>query len=242
MWPKVSRTVNEDKMEVEMRFLTKKVGLRIDREKCIGCGICMNVCPKEAISRGPIGAVVRSGGNLEVSLALDIVPEVYDPKKCVYCGTCAALCPTFAIELIEDGEPIKPTDLKIVKEKALPKLKRELVDLEKAGIKMSKYFSGEITHDNEQCSGGCMTCAVVCPTGALAVPKKFKGGWNVNKKTVLDETKCVYCGACLQACPSEGSITLKRKDIEFEGEYNEPYWPTLLEKLKNPTKKTIEDE
>lgn len=231
--------MTSEEVRAEVRFLTKKVGLTIDRNKCIGCGICSNVCPRDAIARGPVGAVLRDSGNQWVSLALDVSPEVVDPRKCSYCGTCAALCPTFAITMVEDGEPVKPDQLTLVKEKAIPRLKRELVDLPKAKVKMSKYWDFDIAHDNTKCAGGCMTCTFVCPTEALHVPKKFKGGWNVAKKVELDATKCVGCGACLQTCPAD-SITLTRRDVAFEGEFNEPFWPDLVAKLERPFKKTVE--
>lgn len=226
-------------METEMRFLNKKIGLRIDRSKCIGCGICSNVCPKDAIARGPVGAIMREGGNFSLTLDLDVVPEVIT-SRCVYCGTCAALCPTFAITVVDNGEEIKPDKLKVVTEKAIPKLKRNLVETSKAKVYVSKYWDFDISQDNEKCAGGCMTCTYVCPTEALHIPKKFKGGWNINKKVVLDETKCIGCGACIQTCPAD-SITLTRKDIAFEGEFNEPFWPSLVEKLENPVKKTLDD-
>ncbi|MHA1733184.1 MAG: 4Fe-4S dicluster domain-containing protein [Promethearchaeota archaeon] len=238
-WPKISKSITDGAMETEMRFLNKKVGLRIDRSKCIGCGICTNVCPKDAMARGPVGAIMREGGNQEVTLALDLVPEVIT-SRCVYCGTCASLCPTFAITILENEEPVQPDQLLVVKEKAIPTLKREVVETSKAKVLVSKYWDFDITHDNEKCAGGCMTCVYVCPTEALHVPKKFKGGWNVNKKVELDETKCIGCAACLQTCPAD-SLTITRKNIAYEGEFNEPFWPNLVEKLENPVKKTLED-
>ena len=52
----------------------KKVAY-VDREKCVACGACVKVCPKEAISvyRGCYAAV--------------------DEEKCVGCGKCGKTCP-----------------------------------------------------------------------------------------------------------------------------------------------------
>jgi len=53
---------------------------RVDPEKCTGCGLCVEVCPVEAI-------------RLEGDVA------VVDPKACTGCGTCVDECPNGAIAL-----------------------------------------------------------------------------------------------------------------------------------------------
>jgi len=52
--------------------------MKVDRNKCIGCGTCAAVCPQDAIS--------FEGGKAKI-----------DPEKCVKCGTCADVCPVRAI-------------------------------------------------------------------------------------------------------------------------------------------------
>jgi predicted Fe-Mo cluster-binding NifX family protein/Pyruvate/2-oxoacid:ferredoxin oxidoreductase delta subunit len=53
---------------------------RVDAEKCTGCGLCVEVCPVEAI-------------HLEGDVA------VVDPQTCTGCGTCVDECPNEAIAL-----------------------------------------------------------------------------------------------------------------------------------------------
>lgn len=56
----------------------------VDKEKCIGCGTCIAICPVGAISFGDDGKAVI---NKEI---------------CVHCGACKNSCPVEAID--EDEE------------------------------------------------------------------------------------------------------------------------------------------
>ncbi|GAG92264.1 unnamed protein product, partial [marine sediment metagenome] len=118
-FPKISRSISKEIEHVKVQFLTESLELILDKTKCIGCGTCARVCPKEAISRGPVGTS-RRFPKLE-----DIIPEVYDPEACVFCGTCVYMCPFSALTLKKDGEVIELDDIQIVKENVVPKLEFE---------------------------------------------------------------------------------------------------------------------
>lgn len=64
----------------------------IDKETCTACGLCVEVCPVDAITK-----VEYDGG------------EVYtiDPELCTNCGLCADECPVEAISEIEVDETAK---------------------------------------------------------------------------------------------------------------------------------------
>ena len=53
----------------------------VDKEKCTGCGICVDACAQEAISLNDIAEV--------------------DPDKCTDCGTCVEECPNKALSVPE---------------------------------------------------------------------------------------------------------------------------------------------
>ena len=60
----------------------------VDRNKCITCGGCVNICP--------VGAISIVNGKAQI-----------DPKKCVKCGGCMNFCPMQAIDIYKEETPSK---------------------------------------------------------------------------------------------------------------------------------------
>jgi len=60
--------------------MPQTMAVTIDKEKCTGCGACVEVCPVEA-------------------LKLVDDKSVVDPDTCIDCGTCVDECPVEAITL-----------------------------------------------------------------------------------------------------------------------------------------------
>lgn len=228
-FPKISRKISKEMEHVKVQFLTESLELLLERNKCTGCGTCARVCPKEAISRGPVGYSRR------FPTTEDIIPELYDPKKCVFCGTCVYMCPFSALTLKKDGEAYNLVDIPIVKEKVVPTLEFEAKKIKDSkGVErtVKKYNSGTVAVVDAECAGGCQTCAEVCPSGAIMIPPKPEFGWESGPNVVVDDTKCVFCGACDNACPT-GAIKLTIKEIKSSGEYSDMFWTPLVNRLKS---------
>ncbi len=62
-------------------YLKDVVTLELDSEKCIGCGMCLIVCPHAVFSLNNSHAVVE------------------DRDACMECGACAKNCPTEALSV-----------------------------------------------------------------------------------------------------------------------------------------------
>jgi 2-oxoglutarate ferredoxin oxidoreductase subunit delta len=64
----------------------KKGSIHIKKDRCKGCGFCVEYCPKDV---------------LELSVEFNVKgyhpPQVKNEEDCVYCQLCETICPEFAI-------------------------------------------------------------------------------------------------------------------------------------------------
>jgi len=68
--------------------------LKFDSEKCIGCKLCVRVCPSNAIE------IIKVEDKLfKAVVRLD---------KCIFCGQCVDTCPKDALKNTKDFELARP--------------------------------------------------------------------------------------------------------------------------------------
>ncbi|MDJ0623844.1 MAG: mercury methylation ferredoxin HgcB [Desulfocapsaceae bacterium] len=63
------------------RYIEGVASITVDRQKCVGCAMCVNVCPHQVIQLH------------------DKKANVVDRDGCMECGACATNCPVEAISL-----------------------------------------------------------------------------------------------------------------------------------------------
>ncbi|MGD8458219.1 MAG: 4Fe-4S binding protein [Anaerolineales bacterium] len=71
--------------------------VHVIEERCKGCGICVEFCPKKVLA---ISKQSNSKGYF---------PPKIENDNCINCGLCTLLCPDFAI-YVEDGG-LRPPDM-----------------------------------------------------------------------------------------------------------------------------------
>ena len=63
-------------------YLKDVVSLQVDQHKCVGCGMCLEVCPH---------AVLKMNGKTVL---------IQDRDACMECGACSRNCPAGAISVL----------------------------------------------------------------------------------------------------------------------------------------------
>jgi heterodisulfide reductase subunit A len=76
---------------------TPAVSAVVDEQTCVGCGVCVDVCPVEAIELTEELVPVVTFGVATVISAMKKVAKVGD--GCIGCGSCASYCPSGAMSL-----------------------------------------------------------------------------------------------------------------------------------------------
>lgn len=220
----VFRKSNQVVTERKERHSTTSLILDID--KCTGCDICWTICPRDAIERGPIGASRRK--------RVTAPPIRINYHKCIFCGLCAYICPFEALKLMINNKPAE----KIKRGISLPYLEGERVDCKNTGGTALKYLEGEIEVDSKRCPGGCSTCIAVCPVDCLSLPIAPKDKpWKKTPKVKVVEEDCLFCGACLFACPTKWAIKINRTFIKHSEEgSSSQVWKNMEEKLLKPVR------
>jgi 4Fe-4S ferredoxin len=214
---KLLKTENKNKLVVEMVLHTKHYSLTLDKSKCIGCGICTEICPREAIE---IKRMQKTDGKNIQHPTIRILKE-----KCNYCGICEAMCLFGALSIEINREHIIP----VVENKSFPKLIRKIkIDENKCGlecleikepcplgiIKISPNISNEkkvyINIEVDSCPC-CRLCETKFPTDAIRVEKIFSGRLRINRE------KCpTGCHDCVDVCPIPGVLQLSRGQVQVK--------------------------
>ncbi len=205
---KIIRIENRKELMLKRNFLTRNYLLSLNKSLCNGCGLCAEICPKEAITVIPAEI---AEGRLAKKPAID-----FDINSCILCGECAVLCPLNALRMEVDGKDISV----VVKNDAFPVLRKEIkVAIEKCNPKCGLVCQNECPSEaikistensengkileisevqiNESLCFYCKRCQLVCPFDAIVVKKPFQGKVELNSDLCPES-----CMVCVDACPT----------------------------------------
>lgn len=80
-------------MDDIMKKKSSKGSIKIDRELCKGCHLCIEVCPNNNIQ---ISTKLNQKGYYPAHF------EQTEENPCIACAQCAVICPDIAIEVYRD--------------------------------------------------------------------------------------------------------------------------------------------
>lgn len=191
----------------EFRVLTH------NNERCVGCGICVKVCPSQSLKLGPIVPIARGLVDMEL---ISI-----NNATCVLCGLCATACPFNSLFLTINGESINKLSnypkwdiFSIIDEEkciycgrcniVCP---REAIIFERHLPESKNLVRGQISIDADKCIY-CRMCEEMCPSQAIFLECNNEYFQSELDNTIsVNKDKCVYCGVCKRICP-EGAIKI----------------------------------
>lgn len=180
-----------EKLILKRITITAHQVLTLNHEQCIGCDICVRICPEKAVTK--LSPFIIHDGKLVRKALIDI-----DKNKCTFCGECVVTCPTNAIKIEVNGEERIP----VVEAEAFPILTKDIrVDVKKCDLTCN------------------LACQESCPTEAIEVviEKTEPLGERKIVEVKTDKQKCIFCKRCELTCPQkaihvtkpiEGSICL----------------------------------
>ena len=214
---KLLKNENEKELVIETILHTKHYSLTLDKSKCTGCGICREICPREAIE---LKKIQKRDGNNAQHPTVNILEE-----KCHYCGICEAICLFGALRIEINSEHIIP----VIENESFPKLIRGIkVDENKCGLKCleikepcplgiikikpnisnEQKVSVKIDVDSCPCCGFCET---KFPVDAISVEKIFSG------RLIINREKCpIGCHDCVDVCPIPGVLQLSGGEVQVK--------------------------
>jgi len=233
--PQILLDFTENEMIVTWIGRNYKKRLIYNTDTCVGCGLCVEVCPTGAISLGPIPQIAT--GKMDGKFA----KITFDQDKCQFCGLCAEICPINAIIFEINGQRIETLkeyprivgSIRIDKEKCIPcriceticptrcievriqlKKKEDLVRYKK----MPEKIEGEIKINEEKCTF-CGICAELCDAIVIEWKKPDPSDLTFASSISVNLEKCDFCGLCAEICPDEAievkCITPVEREIEI---------------------------
>ena len=184
-----SGNIVDEKMKKSIVEGTYRLPQTVDKDLCLGCGVCARICPNECIEIKHLEEKIKISENRYK----ESYPEL-NVGQCCYCYQCHDNCPTFS--LYHHDAAINPRGIRETGVTAQILLKKDNAEKE-AEAKL-------MTVDEDLCLG-CGVCAEVCPVKCITMvdldePITLPNGQVKTKVPKIDVYKCVKCMMCHNSC------------------------------------------
>jgi NADH-quinone oxidoreductase subunit I len=189
-------------------------------DKCIGCGICMRICPNRCIDLLLVDDLKTVEGKAPEKVKR---PRV-NVGRCMMCGYCAEYCPTNAMIVTPEYELASFTREEIIFDPyklqwaGVPGNEVHILEVLPSELKKGVVTPRPSTENKdlpileEKKCISCSRCAKDCPVEAIEM-KEF--GVNEKgrpiKRPVINSEKCVSCETCVEVCPKDA---LSMKEVQ----------------------------
>jgi ferredoxin len=183
--------------------LAKKPSIDIDAEKCVLCGMCEVMCPKNAVTMTINGEPENPVQTQEAFPHL-IESNKFDKAQFNMRRRQFVIdnCPTGVISYDKEEKTL------VVDQEHCIRCRQCEVASDGA-FEVVQPWEGKVELRTEKCVEGCLACADICPTRALHI--------NDDGELVLADYYCIKCGACMQVCPVKAEYEDYEVTIESQG-------------------------
>jgi len=189
--------------ELQDGRLRQKASVDVDPTKCVFCGMCVPMCPTNAIHLSLNGKEIVPVQDYEAFPQI-IESNKFDRETFDWSRKDFVIqnCPTDVISYKAEEDTLKVNHRYCIR-------CRQCEVASDGAFTVIQPWEGTVELRRELCVEGCLACADICPTRALHIDDAGN--------LVLADYYCIKCGACMQVCPIKAEYETYEVTFESQG-------------------------